>query len=89
VYTSNVFAILGLRALYFALAGMMQLFHYLHYGLSAVLVFVGAKMLLADLYKIPTATALGVIAALLIISVIASLIRPQKADVVPSPPGPP
>jgi tellurite resistance protein TerC len=89
VYTSNVFAILGLRSLYFALAGMMQLFHYLHYGLSAVLVFVGAKMLLADLYKIPTATALGVIAALLIISVIASLIRPQKADVIPSPPGPP
>ena len=89
VYTSNVFAILGLRALYFALAGMMQLFHYLHYGLSAVLVFVGAKMLLADLYKIPTATALGVITALLIISVIASLIRPQKADVVPSPPDSP
>jgi tellurite resistance protein TerC len=89
VYTSNVFAILGLRSLYFALAGMMQLFHYLHYGLSAVLVFVGVKMLLADLYKIPTATALGVIAALLIISVITSLVRPQKADVVPSPPDSP
>jgi len=89
VYTSNVFAILGLRALYFALAGMMELFHYLHYGLSAVLVFVGTKMLIADLYKIPTAIALGVIATLLIISVIASLVRPQKEDVVPSPPGPP
>jgi len=52
VYTSNVFAILGLRALYFALAGVMRLFHHLHYGLSAILVFVGAKMLLADIYKL-------------------------------------
>ena len=81
VYTSNVFAILGLRSLYFALAGMMQLFHYLHYGLSAVLVFVGAKMLLADIYKIPVAVALGVIAALLLASVMASLLWPQKAGV--------
>src|ERR671925_2361402 len=53
VYTSNVFAILGLRALYFALAAVMRLFHYLHYGLSAILVFVGVKMLLADFYNIP------------------------------------
>jgi tellurite resistance protein TerC len=80
VYTSNVFAILGLRSLYFALAGMMQLFHYLHYGLSAVLVFVGVKMLLADVYKIPVAVALGVIATLLLISVIASIVRPHKVD---------
>ena len=75
VYTSNVFAILGLRALYFALAGIMQMFHYLHYGLSAILMFVGTKMLLADVYKIPLGVSLGVIFALLTISVIASLLR--------------
>jgi tellurite resistance protein TerC len=78
VYTSNVFAILGLRALYFALAGVMRLFHHLHYGLSAILVFVGAKMLLADFYKIPVGVALGVIAGVLIISVIASMAFPRK-----------
>lgn len=82
VYTSNVFAILGLRALYFALAGLMRLFHYLHYGLSAILVFVGVKMLLADVYKIPVALALAVIASILLISVIASIIRPRKEEVV-------
>jgi tellurite resistance protein TerC len=82
VYTSNVFAILGLRALYFALAGVMQLFHYLHYGLSAILVFVGAKMLLADVYKLPVGVALGVIAGILLMAVIASLMRPQQRDVV-------
>jgi tellurite resistance protein TerC len=75
VYTSNVFAILGLRALYFALAGLMQMFHYLHYGLAAILVFVGAKMLLADVYKLPVAAALGVVAGILLVSVIASLLR--------------
>jgi len=73
VYTSNVFAILGLRALYFALAGIMELFHHLHYGLSAVLVFVGMKMLLADLYKIPISIALGAVAGILLISVMASI----------------
>jgi len=76
VYTSNVFAILGLRALFFALAGVMKLFHYLHYGLSAILVFIGGKMLIADVYKIPIPLALGIVAGLLIISVIASLMRP-------------
>ena len=85
VYTSNVFAILGLRALYFALAGVMQLFHYLHYGLSAILVFVGAKMLLADVYKLPVGVALGVIAGILLISVIASVMRPHPRDVVTTP----
>ena len=79
VYTSNVFAILGLRALYFALAGVMQLFHYLHYGLSAILVFVGVKMLLADIYKIPVGIALGVVAGILLISVISSIIKPHNA----------
>jgi tellurite resistance protein TerC len=88
VYTSNVFAILGLRALYFALAGVMQLFHYLHYGLSAILVFVGAKMLLADVYKLPVGVALGVIAGILLIAVIASVIRPHQRDVVTTPSDP-
>jgi TerC family integral membrane protein len=88
VYTSNVFAILGLRALYFALAGVMQLFHYLHYGLSAILIFVGAKMLLADVYKLPVGVALGVIAGILLIAVIASLMRPQQRDVVTTPADP-
>lgn len=79
VYTSNVFAILGLRALYFALAGVMQLFHYLNYGLSAILVFVGAKMTVVDFYKIPIGVSLGVVAGILVISVVASLFWPRKA----------
>lgn len=78
VYTSNAFAILGLRALYFALAGMMGLFHYLKYGLSVILVFVGVKMTISDIYHIPIAAALGVIAGVLAISVIASLLLPKK-----------
>jgi tellurite resistance protein TerC len=57
----------------------MQLFHYLHYGLSAILVFVGVKMLLADIYEIPVAMALGLIAGILLISVIASVVRPREA----------
>ena len=85
VYTSNIFAILGLRSLYFALAGIMQLFHYLHYGLSAILVFVGAKMLLAYIYKIPVDIALGVVAGFLLISVIASIIRPREAESILTP----
>jgi len=87
VYTSNVFAILGLRSLYFALAGMMSLFHYIHYGLSAILVFVGAKMLLADLYEIPIVFALLVVAGVLFISVIASVLHPQREE-GPAPPQP-
>jgi tellurite resistance protein TerC len=78
IYTSNVFAILGLRALYFALAGVMRSFHYLHYGLSAILVFVGAKMVLSEFYKIPIGMALGVVACILSISVIASLAFPRR-----------
>ena len=81
VYTSNVFAILGLRALYFALAGAMRLFHYLHFGLSSILVFIGIKMLLADIYKIPIFIALSVVAGILIISVVVSVLRFRKADV--------
>lgn len=89
VYTSNVFAILGLRAFYFALAGIMQLFHYIHYGLSAILVFVGGKMLFADIYKIPIGIALGVVAGILLISVIASLVRPRKIEILPAAADPP
>jgi tellurite resistance protein TerC len=76
VYSSNVMAILGLRALYFALAGVMTLFHYLHYGLSAILVFVGAKMMISELYKIPILISLAVIALILIASIAASLLKP-------------
>lgn len=78
VYTSNVMAILGLRALYFALSGMMQKFTYLHYGLTAILVFIGVKMLLMDLFKIPTSAALGMVAGVLFISIMASVIFPKK-----------
>jgi tellurite resistance protein TerC len=79
VYTSNVFAILGLRSMYFALAGMMELFHYLHYGLSLVLIFVGGKMLVSHYYQIPTELALGIVAGILIISVVASMLHPKTA----------
>ena len=78
VYTSNVFAILGLRALYFALAGIMQMFHYLSYGLAAILVFVGIKMMIMDFYKLPIGVSLGVVAGILAISVILSLVRPRR-----------
>jgi tellurite resistance protein TerC len=85
VYTSNIFAILGLRALYFALAGVMGKFHYLKVGLALVLAFVGAKMLVASVYKIPILVSLGVIIALLAGSVVASLLRPpgKHAEVGP------
>jgi tellurite resistance protein TerC len=79
VYTSNVFAILGLRSMYFALAGMMEIFHYLHYGLSVVLIFVGLKMLASRYYQLPTSVALGVVVAVLVISVLASVLFPKKA----------
>jgi tellurite resistance protein TerC len=80
VYTSNVFAILGLRSMYFVLAGMMEVFHYLHYGLSAVLIFIGAKMLAADYYPIPTLVALGVVAGALAIAMLASILHPEKQE---------
>jgi tellurite resistance protein TerC len=78
VYTSNVFAILGLRSMYFALAGMMEVFDYLHYGLSVVLIFIGAKMLLAHYIEIPTMWALAIVLLVLAASVIASVLRPKK-----------
>ncbi|MDZ4724181.1 MAG: TerC family protein [candidate division Zixibacteria bacterium] len=78
VFTANVFAILGLRSLYFALAGVMKLFHHLHYGLSIILVFVGVKMVLSDLYKIPIGISLGVVGLIIAGSIVASLIWPRK-----------
>ena len=78
VYTSNVFAILGLRSMFFALAGAMKLFAYLHYGLAAVLVFVGAKMVLNGFYKIPTLASLLVIVGLLTVAVMASLLHTAR-----------
>jgi tellurite resistance protein TerC len=81
VYTSNVFAILGLRALYFTLAGLIEAFHLLHYGLAAILAFIGVKMLISAHYDIPTHIALAVVAAVLAISIIASLLhRPAKRE---------
>jgi tellurite resistance protein TerC len=78
VYTSNVFAILGLRSLYFVLAGVMDKFYYLKLGLSTVLTFVGIKMVLVDIYKIPVLASLGVIGTILTIAVVASLLRAQR-----------
>lgn len=80
VYTSNVFAILGLRSLYFALSGIEKYFHYLKYGLATILAFVGAKMCLTDYYKIPIDVSLIVIVCLLAISIVASILFPQKKD---------
>jgi tellurite resistance protein TerC len=78
VYTSNVFAILGLRALFFLLAGVMEMFHYLRVGLSFVLCFVGAKMLIVDFYKIPIGLSLSVVGGILLLSILASMLRQWK-----------
>jgi tellurite resistance protein TerC len=86
VYTSNVFAILGLRSLYFALAGVMDKFHYLKTGLGVVLSFVGVKMLLAHTaYKIDTLVSLGIIVAILATAVAVSLLRPKKPATAATP----
>jgi tellurite resistance protein TerC len=79
VFTSNIFAIMGLRSLYFLLAGAVDRFHYLKVGLAAVLMFVGLKMALVDWVKIPPVVSLPVIAALLAGSIVASLARPRTA----------
>jgi len=80
VYTSNIFAILGLRALYFLLAGIMDMFRYLKLGLSFVLCFVGLKMMLVDFYKIPIGVSLGVVAGILAVSILASIVVPRKSE---------
>ncbi|MEX0775558.1 MAG: TerC family protein [Phycisphaeraceae bacterium] len=93
VYSSNIFAILGLRALFFALSGLMEMFHLLHYGLAAILVFIGAKMFLEaghhypdwplPSYDMPTPAALGVIAGILLLSILASWLFPRRAMPTP------
>jgi tellurite resistance protein TerC len=87
IYTSNVFAILGLRSLYFALAGIMDMFHYLKIGLSVILGFVGVKMLIVDYYKIPIGISLAVVGGLLALSVLASILWPKR-EAVSTPPVP-
>jgi tellurite resistance protein TerC len=83
VYTSNVFAILGLRSLYFALSGMLDRFVYLHYGLSVVLIFVGLKMLGSHYVEIPTEWTLAAVLFVLAASVVASILKPQIKTAVP------
>ncbi len=83
VYTSNIMAILGLRALFFALAGVMNIFEYLHYGLSAILVFVGVKMIIVDFYKINIFVSLAVIFSILCISILVSVIDGRKKSPEP------
>ena len=78
VLTSNVFAVLGLRAMFFLLQGMADRFHLLPYGLALVLMFIGAKMLLIDVYKIPITVSLGVVAATIGTTIALSLMRPQS-----------
>jgi tellurite resistance protein TerC len=80
VYTSNIFAMLGLRALYFAVARFMQMFHFLHYGFASIIIILGAKMLLSEVFKLPIAVSLGLIVVILLICVIVSLLRPRRAD---------
>ncbi|MEW6032516.1 MAG: TerC family protein [Bacillota bacterium] len=81
VYSSNVFAILGLRALYFLLAGVMDLFRYLRTGLAVILVFIGLKMLLYDLYHLPVTVSLGVVLGILAVSVSASVLTSPRVRV--------
>lgn len=78
IITSNIFAILGLRALYFALAGIIEIFSYLKYGVAVILAYVGVKMIISDLYKIPTITSLGIILICIAIPIIISLMTYKK-----------
>jgi tellurite resistance protein TerC len=79
VFTSNIFAIMGLRALYFLLADMAERFHLLKFGLALVLIFVGIKMLIVEWFKIPVAVSLGVVVAVLGTSMLLSLLATRKA----------
>ncbi|HYO97385.1 MAG TPA: hypothetical protein VER33_22895, partial [Polyangiaceae bacterium] len=83
VYTSNVMAILGLRALYFVLAGMMGRFHHLGTGLALILLFIGAKMTASSFIRVPELVSLGVIATVLTLAVVASLLRPARHPSTP------
>jgi tellurite resistance protein TerC len=84
VFTSNIFAILGLRAMYFLLADMAQRFHLLKYGLAAILIFIGAKMLLLDVFPIPVGIALGVVGLILALAVVASLLTSKPGQGPPA-----
>lgn len=79
VLTSNVFAVLGLRAMFFLLAGMADRFHLLPYGLAVILVFIGTKMMIIDLYKIPVLVSLAVVVTILVATIVLSLLRPPKS----------
>lgn len=79
VFTSNIFAILGLRSMYFLLSDMAERFHLLKYGLAVILLFIGVKMLLMDVYKIPTGIALGIVGLILVVSVAASLVTSRRS----------
>ncbi len=81
IYSSNVFALLGLRALYFALAGVIHLFHYLHYGLAVILVFIGAKMIAHDYMPLTELQSLAVVGSILMLSVVTSLVFPKRETV--------
>jgi tellurite resistance protein TerC len=76
VYTSNVFAILGLRSMFFAISGLMKVFRFLHYGLAVVLILVGLKMIAADYFRVPIAATLGVVAGVLLTSILLSTAFP-------------
>jgi tellurite resistance protein TerC len=80
VYTSNVLAIIGLRSLYFAVSGLIKIFRFLHYGLAVVLVLVGVKMLASDYVHIPIAATLGVVATVLLTSIVISVVIPERAS---------
>jgi len=79
-YTSNVFAILGLRSMYFAVSGLMKVFRFLHYGLALVLILVGLKMITADYFLVPTLVTLGVVGGVLLVSIAASIALPAKSQ---------
>jgi tellurite resistance protein TerC len=82
VYTSNVFAILGLRSMYFLLSGVVHKFVYLKYGLAVILTFVGTKMVIVDFYHVPILASLGVIVLTLAVSIMASLMYPKERKAV-------
>jgi tellurite resistance protein TerC len=77
-YTSNIFAILGLRSLYFAFAGVVKIFRFLSYALAIVLIFIGVKMLIENIYKIPTFYSLAFVLGTILLSVIISILNPEK-----------
>jgi tellurite resistance protein TerC len=80
VYTSNIFAMLGLRSLYFAVSGFIQMFHFLHYGFASIIVILGIKMLVSNVYHIPVGFSLALVIVVLLVCIIVSLLRPRKTD---------